>query len=90
MLASLALFAAGSLACAYSRTAGEFIAARVLLGLAGAGVIVMAVSALTVLFCEEERPRAVGIWAAANMIAFPIGPSWAAGCCRTTGGAGCS
>jgi len=33
MLASLALFAAGSLACAYSRTAGEFIAARLLLGL---------------------------------------------------------
>ncbi|HYA44906.1 MAG TPA: MFS transporter, partial [Acidimicrobiales bacterium] len=26
------------------------------------------------LFTEEERPRAVGIWAAANMVAFPIGP----------------
>ena len=34
----------------------------------------MAVSALAVLFSEEERPKAVGIWAAANMIAFPIGP----------------
>jgi MFS transporter, DHA2 family, multidrug resistance protein len=74
MLGSLALFAAGSLACAYSRTASEFIAARVLLGFAGAGVIVMAVSALAVLFSEEERPRAVGVWAAANMIAFPVGP----------------
>lgn len=74
MLASLALFAAGSLACAYSRSAGEFIAARVLLGFAGAGLVVMAVSALAVLFSEEERPRAVGIWAAANMIAFPVGP----------------
>ena len=74
MLASLALFAAGSLACAYSRTEGEFIAARVLLGVAGAGVVVMAVSALAVLFSEEERPKAVGIWAAANMIAFPVGP----------------
>ncbi len=74
MLGSLALFAAGSLACAYSRTAAEFIGARVLLGLAGAGLVVMAVSALTVLFTEEERPKAVGIWAASNMIAFPIGP----------------
>ena len=74
MLFSLALFALGSLACAYSRSAAEFIAARVLLGLAGAGLIVMAVSALAVLFSEEERPKAVGIWAAANMIAFPIGP----------------
>ena len=74
MLVSLAWFAVGSLACAYSRSAGEFIAARVLLGFAGAGVIVMAVSALAVLFSEEERPKAVGIWAAANMVAFPIGP----------------
>ena len=41
-------------------TAGAFIAARVVLGLAGAGIIVMALSALTVLFTEEERPRAVG------------------------------
>lgn len=74
MLASLALFALGSLACAESRTAAEFLGARVLLGFGGAGVIVMAVSALAVLFSEEERPKAVGIWAAANMIAFPIGP----------------
>ncbi len=74
MLCSLALFAAGSLACAYSRTPAEFIGARVVLGLAGAGLVVMAVSALTVLFTEEERPKAVGIWAASNMIAFPVGP----------------
>jgi DHA2 family multidrug resistance protein-like MFS transporter len=74
MLTSLSVFAAGSLACAYSRTAVELIAARVLLGLAGAGLIVMAVSALAVLFPEEERPKAVGIWAAANLVSFPIGP----------------
>ncbi|MGA2806027.1 MAG: MFS transporter [Acidimicrobiales bacterium] len=74
MLSALALFAAGSLACAYSRTPAEFIGARVLLGCAGAGLVVMAVSALTVLFTEEERPKALGIWAAANMFAFPIGP----------------
>jgi EmrB/QacA subfamily drug resistance transporter len=74
MLSSLALFATGSLACASSRTPAQFIAARAVLGLAGAGVIVMAMSALAVLFSEEERPKAVGIWAAANMVAFPIGP----------------
>ncbi len=74
MLSSLAAFAAGSLACAFSRTALELIAARVLLGLAGAGLIVMAVSALAVLFPPEERPKAVGIWAAANIVSFPIGP----------------
>ena len=74
MLCSLALFAVGSLACAYSSTPAEFIGARIILGFAGAGLVVMAVSALAVLFTDEERPKAVGIWAAANMVAFPIGP----------------
>jgi MFS transporter, DHA2 family, multidrug resistance protein len=74
MLCSLALFGAGSAACAYAPSASAFTAARLVLGLAGAGVIVMALSALTVLFTEAERPRAVGIWAAANFLALPIGP----------------
>ena len=70
----LALFAAGSVACAYSTTSGQFLAARVALGLAGAAVIVMAISALTVLFTPAERPKAVGIWAAATFLSLPIGP----------------
>ena len=74
LLSALALFGAGSVACAASPSAAAFIAARVLLGLAGAGVIVMALSSLTVLFDEAERPKAVGIWAAANFLALPIGP----------------
>jgi DHA2 family multidrug resistance protein-like MFS transporter len=74
MLTALVFFGAGSAACAYAPTAGVFIAARLALGLAGAGVIVMAVSGLTVLFSEAERPRAVGVWAAANFLALPIGP----------------
>jgi DHA2 family multidrug resistance protein-like MFS transporter len=74
LLTSLFLFGVGSAACAYAPTAEAFIAARFVLGLAGAGIIVMALSGLTVLFTPEERPRAVGVWAAANFIAFPIGP----------------
>jgi MFS transporter, DHA2 family, multidrug resistance protein len=74
MLTALALFGVGSAACAVSRTSADFIAARVLMGCAGAGVIVMALSALTVLFDERERPKAVGVWSAANFVAFPIGP----------------
>jgi MFS family permease len=34
----------------------------------------MALSALTVLLSETERPRAVGVWSAANFLSFPIGP----------------
>jgi DHA2 family multidrug resistance protein-like MFS transporter len=74
MLIALGLFGAGSVACAYSTSAAEFLVARMLVGLAGAGVIVMAITALTVLFSKEERPKAIGIWAAANFLALPIGP----------------
>jgi EmrB/QacA subfamily drug resistance transporter len=74
MIGALALFGLGSVACAYSTGVGQFIGARVVLGVAGAGVIVMAISALTVLFTKEERPKAVGVWAAANFVAMPIGP----------------
>ncbi|HVH64289.1 MAG TPA: MFS transporter [Candidatus Dormibacteraeota bacterium] len=73
-LVSLVIFAGGSAACAYSANPGQFIAGRLLLGAAGAAIVVMALSVMTVLFTQEERPRAVGIWAAANFISLPIGP----------------
>jgi len=74
LLGSLGVFGAGSVVCAYATSAGAFLAARVLLGLAGAGVIVMALSCLTVLFSKDERPKAVGVWSAANFLALPLGP----------------
>jgi MFS transporter, DHA2 family, multidrug resistance protein len=74
LLASLGLFGLGSAASAYSGSVEAFLLARILLGVAGAGIIVMALSGLTVLFTEQERPKAVGIWAAANFVALPIGP----------------
>lgn len=74
MLGSLLAFGAGSVACAFSPSPEFFIAARTELGVAGAGLTVMALSAITVLFDEKERPRAVGIWGAANFLALPIGP----------------
>lgn len=60
LVASLSLFALSSAGCAYATTPGWFIAARAVLGVAGAGIVVMALSALTVLFPVHERPRAVG------------------------------
>lgn len=74
MVAAVVLFAAGSIACAYAPNPGVFIAARVVLGAAGAAMVVMVLSIFTVLFSEEERPRAIGVWAAANFLALPIGP----------------
>jgi DHA2 family multidrug resistance protein-like MFS transporter len=74
LLTSVALFGVGSVACAYSTSVAEFMAARVLVGLAGAGLIVMGFSVLTVLFSKQERPKAVGVMAGASFVAFPVGP----------------
>ena len=74
LLISLALFGIGSVACAYSTSVAEFLAARVLVGLGGAGLIVMAFSVLTVLFSKPERPKAVGVMSAVTFVAFPVGP----------------
>jgi len=74
LLGSFVLFAIGSVACAASPSSGAFIAARVLLALAGAGLIVMGFATLPVLFEEEERPRAGGIMAATTFVSLPLGP----------------
>lgn len=74
MSAALALFIGGSLACAYAPGPEAFIVARVALGLAGAALIVMVLSLITVLFDAVDRPRAIGIWGAANFIGLPLGP----------------
>ena len=37
-------------------------------------MVPLVLSVLAVMFTDEERPRAVGIWAAANFLALPIGP----------------
>jgi EmrB/QacA subfamily drug resistance transporter len=74
MLAVLAVFGLGSLACAYSPNAGVFIAARTLQGLAAGAMVPLVLSVLAVMFTDGERPKAVGIWAAANFLALPIGP----------------
>lgn len=74
LLASLLVFGAGSALCAYSTTAEEFLIARLVMGVAGAGVAVMALSAVTVFFDEASRPKAVGVFAAANFLSLPLGP----------------
>jgi len=74
MVLSLILFALGSAACAFAPSTAVFTAARVALGVAGAALIIMALSSMLVLFDDQERPKAVAAWAAFNFIAMPIGP----------------
>jgi MFS transporter, DHA2 family, multidrug resistance protein len=74
LIGCLAAFGTGSALCAEAPSPGVFLLARLLMGLAGSGVTVMAMSALTVLFTDAERPRAVGMYEAANFLGLPAGP----------------
>jgi DHA2 family multidrug resistance protein-like MFS transporter len=74
MLGALVVFGVASVACALSPNSAAFIAARAVLGVASAAMVVMALSIITVMFDEAERPRAIGVWGAANFLALPLGP----------------
>ncbi|MGN6174735.1 MAG: MFS transporter, partial [Streptosporangiaceae bacterium] len=74
MIGALSVFGLGSLACAYAPNAGAFIAARTVLGLAAGAMLPLVLSVVAVMFTDRERTRAVGVWAAANFLALPIGP----------------
>ncbi len=74
LVGALVVFGIMSVACAYAPNADAFIGARTVLGIAGAALTVMSLSVVTVLFSEAERPRAMGIWAAGNFLALPLGP----------------
>jgi len=74
LLIALPVFGGGSALCAYSSSVTTFMIARILMGIAGAALVVMALSAVTILFEKTERPKAVGIWSAVNFLALPLGP----------------
>jgi MFS transporter, DHA2 family, multidrug resistance protein len=74
LIGALALFGVASLACAYSTSAGELIAARAVLGLAAAVILPMALAVLPVMFTAQERPRAIAAVGGATFLGYPIGP----------------
>ncbi len=74
LLVALAVFGLASLACAYSTSAGELIAARAVLGLAAAVILPMALAVLPVMFSAQERPRAIAAVGGATFLGYPIGP----------------
>jgi len=71
---ALALFGVASLACAYSSSTGELIAARAVLGLAAAVILPLALAVLPVMFTPEERPKAIAIVGGSTFIGYPLGP----------------
>jgi MFS transporter, DHA2 family, multidrug resistance protein len=74
LLGGLVLFGISSVACSYSTSAGELIAARAVLGLGAAVIIPLAIAVIPVLFKPQEMQKAIAVVMAATFIGFPIGP----------------
>lgn len=70
----LVVFAIGSLIAAFADEPAVLIAGRAVTGLGAALIFPPALSVLSVLFPEDERPRAVGIWAAVAASGMALGP----------------
>lgn len=75
VLVGLTLFGAASLACGLAPSSGALVGCRVL---QGAGAALMLPGTLAVITNaypgEQERAKAIGVWAAIGSVALPAGP----------------
>ncbi len=75
LLVGAVAFSATSLLAAYAQSAGELIAARALLGIAGATLMPSTMSMIRTLFHDEkQRGRAIGIWTGVMTAGVGLGP----------------
>jgi EmrB/QacA subfamily drug resistance transporter len=74
LMIGMAMFGLASLLCSYAQTPDQLIWARAAMGLGGAAVMPQTLSIITHVFEPRERPRAIGIWAAAVGVAIAVGP----------------
>jgi EmrB/QacA subfamily drug resistance transporter len=71
----LAVFAAGSLAAAFTSTTAELIAARAVMGIGGAFIMPATLSIISSVFTDPaERIKAIGLWSAVSGLGVAIGP----------------
>ena len=69
----LALFGAASAFATFSKSAGALIAARAAMGVGAAFVMPATLSVLAHVFPPDERPKAIGIWAAFAGVGAALG-----------------
>src|SRR5215468_1378875 len=75
LLFGAAAFSLASLGAAYSQTAGQLIAARAVLGIAGATLMPSTLALIRNMFHDEKQRRtAVAIWTGGTMSGIALGP----------------
>ena len=74
LLVGAAAFGTASAVGAFAPSALLLIAARALLGLAGAALVPSTLSLLSTLFDAAERTRAIGVWGASFAVGAAVGP----------------
>lgn len=75
VLAGLAAFGTGSLACGLAPNAGALTAARAVQGVGAAMLLPGTLAIITRAFPEDAaRARAIGVWAGIGSLALPAGP----------------
>jgi EmrB/QacA subfamily drug resistance transporter len=70
----LLAFVAGAVVSATAGSATQLIGGRIVQGVGAAALLSLSLAIATLAFPPEERPRAVGIWAAVSAVALAIGP----------------
>ncbi|MFD5750551.1 MFS transporter [Streptomyces sp. NPDC127033] len=74
LVAGLTLFGIGSLVAGLADSSAQLIAARAGMGVGGALLITTTLAVVVQIFDEQERVRAIALWATVNSLGFAVGP----------------
>ncbi|MFC9429628.1 MFS transporter [Streptomyces sp. NPDC056987] len=74
LVAGLTLFGIGSLVAGLADSSEQLIAARAGMGVGGALLITTTLAVVVQIFDEQERVRAIALWATVNSLGFAVGP----------------
>ncbi|RSM47377.1 MFS transporter [Amycolatopsis balhimycina DSM 5908] len=74
LLAGLGVFGLGALGAAFSASPGMLIGWQAVMGVGGAAIPASTLAIITHVFGPEERPKAIGVWAASAGPAMALGP----------------